>query len=254
MPSDSHEFIGRIYDLSIIGLHFETYDELAHHPDCKYAYDTNGWVSSLAQRVESLNLVGDMLWPKPMPKSFKEFPISRYEWLTVAKDVFLMRYVSVIDCALLLVNQVYRFGLKPKECTLARLRKCGLPKDVDDHLVQMLGEQEDLRQERNQRIHHGSERSFTDDATTFKMASLFNDKLHGMKGKDQFGRKINVQRSFKEGLVGLQREFNKSTRLLTTRLDGLYDLLGRELENHFGPLIANATHGLNANSKTKSST
>jgi hypothetical protein len=43
-------------------------------------------------------MVGAMLWTTKVPKNFKEFPISRYEWLTVSADVFLARYISVVDC------------------------------------------------------------------------------------------------------------------------------------------------------------
>jgi hypothetical protein len=110
----------------------------------------------------------------------------------------------------------------------------------------MLDEQEVLRNERNSRIHHGEEREFTDDDQTFKTASLFNDRYQGMKGTDRYGRRINVDRSFKEGLVSIQRDFNRSTRLLKKQLDSLYDQLWEEFEAHFGPLIAAATHGLNA--------
>ncbi len=240
MRSDHHGFIGRIYDLSIVGLHFESYEDVVRYPDCKYALDTNYWVSSLAARVESLNLVGDMLWLDPYP-DFVKFPIGRYDWLTVTTDVFLMRFVSVIDCALLLVNEVFRLGLDAKQCTLGKLRKQGIPASVNDHLQMMLDEQETLRVERNARIHHGTERPFTEGDQTFRMASRF-----GVVGKNIHGRPINAERSFKEGLVVLQRDFNRSTRLLQKQLDPLYDLLWEEFEDHFGPLIAAARHGFNA--------
>lgn len=249
MSSDMHGFIGRVYGLSIVGMNFDNYDELAQYPDCKYAIDTNYWLTGLARRVESLNMVGNMLWHNPVPKSFGDLALTRYQWLTVTTDVFLMRYISVIDCALLLVNEVYRFGLEPKKCTLQNLKKRGLPGAVADHLELMLDEQEVLRNERNSRVHHGEEREFTDDDETFKTASLFNDKFHGMKGTDRYGRRINVDRSFKEGLVSIQRDFNRSTRLLKKQLDNLYDLLREEFEDHFGPLIAAATHGLNAGAR-----
>jgi len=132
---------------------------------------------------------------------------------------------------------------------LQNLKKRGLPRAVADHLQLMLDQQEALRSERNSRIHHGEERYFTDDDETFKTASLFNDKFHGMKGTDRNGRRINVDRSFKEGLVGIQRDFNGSTRLLKNQLDNLYDLLREEFEDNFGPLIAAATHGLNAKAR-----
>jgi hypothetical protein len=112
MSSDMHSFIGRVYDLGIVSMNFDSYDELAQYPDCKYAIDTGYWLTGLARRVESLNMVGDMLWLDPVPKSFRDLALTRYQWLTVTTDVFLTRYISVIDCALLLVNEVYRFGLE----------------------------------------------------------------------------------------------------------------------------------------------
>jgi hypothetical protein len=66
-----------------------------------------------------------------------------------------------------------------------------------------------------------------------------------MTGTDRYGRRINVDRSFREGLVGLQRDFNKSTRVLLRQLDCLYDELWQEFEARFKPRFAAATHGLN---------
>ena len=123
LPSDSHEFVGRIYDLSIVGLHFESYDDLSKYSDCRYAYDVNYVLSMLTRRIESLNMVGGMLWPTNMPSDFKEFPVSRYEWLVVSADVFLARYISVIDCVIILVNEVFEFGLSPEACTMRNLKK-----------------------------------------------------------------------------------------------------------------------------------
>ena len=134
-----------MYDLSIVSLNFDGYDELAQYLDCKYAIDTNYWLTGLAWRVESLNMVGDMLWLDPVPRNFRDLALTRYQWLTVTTDVFLTRYISVIDCALLLVNEVYRLGLPPKKCTLQNLKKKALPDAVADHLALMLDEQEVLR-------------------------------------------------------------------------------------------------------------
>lgn len=244
VPSDNHGFIGRVYNLSIVAYHFDSYEDLEKHADCKYAFEINYYVSSLARRVESLNLAGGMLWPDPMPK-VKDFPISRYEWLTVSVDVFLMRYISVVDCALLLANAIYEVGLEPKNCSLKNLKKKGVSTEVVGLLKKMLDDQGHLRPERNARMHHGEEREFTDDDQTFKIGAIF-ERMHGIQGKDRFGRRINVDRSFKEGLVGLQREFNKSTRVLVRQLDRLYNLLWDEFEDRFGPRIRASTHGLRA--------
>jgi hypothetical protein len=247
LPSDTHGFVGRIYDLSIVALHFDGYEELAIYPDCKYTVDVNEALTSLVTRVESLNLAGNMLWPAPLPLDFRAFPVSRHEWLTVTADVFLMRYISVVACSLLLVSEVFEFGLDRHACTLGNLRKKGLSSKIDQLLTDMVRDQGSLRAERNARVHHGQERALTQDDTTFKMAAIFEHRLNGMTGKDRFGRKINLERMLKEGLVALQREFNRSTRVLVRQLDRLYDELWREFEARFGPKIRAATHGLNAN-------
>jgi hypothetical protein len=244
LPSDTHSFIGRIFDLSIVELHFETYEELAQFADCRYAYEVNIEVSSLARRVESLNLAGGLLWPEPLPHDFKQFPISRYEWLTVAADVFLMRYVSVVDCAMLLVNSVFELGLKPKHCSISNLRKKAVPESVVEILEQVLDDQADLRKERNARFHHGVERGFSDDDQVFRTTALMEHRMGGVGGEDRYGRKLNMERMFKEGLVELQREFNRVTRRLVRQLDRLYDYLWPAFEERFGPRVQNSTHGL----------
>jgi hypothetical protein len=106
LSSDNHDFVTRVYKLRLVAFHFDSYEDLAKHADCKYAYDVNDVLSSLTRRVESLNMVGDMFWPSAMPKDIKEFPVSRYEWLTISADVFLARYISVVDCAIILVNEI----------------------------------------------------------------------------------------------------------------------------------------------------
>ena len=196
------------------------------------------------RRIESLNLVGDLLWPDSLPVNFSDFPVSRYEWLTVAADVFLMRYISVIDCALLLVNEVYEAGIDPKKCSIEMLEKRGVSAKVIALLKEMRLDQGHLREERNARFHHGIERSFSHDDRTFRTASLIENHSGGVAGADQFGRKINLERSFKEGLVELQREFNRATRRLVRLLDQLYDELWREFEDRFDPQIRNSAHGL----------
>lgn len=233
LPSDNHHFVGRIYDLSIIEMHFESYEELSKHPDCKYAFDVNCVLSMLTRRVESLNLVGSMLWPKKMPSNFANFPVSRYEWLTVSADVFLVRYVSVVDCAIALINEVLEFGLSAQACTIANLKKKGAQEPVVDLIGEMMNDQGSLRQERNGRIHHGAERCFSSEDQMFRIAALFEHRSTGMVGQN--GRGIPLDRYFREGLIELQREFNAVMKKLVKRLDCLYDVLSPEFESRFSP-------------------
>lgn len=244
LKSDHHQFIGRVFDLSIVGMHFDYYEDLAKHADCKYVIDVNEVLTTHTQRIESLNLVGDMLWPEHLPKNFREFPISRYQWLTIAADAFLMRYISVVDCAMLLTNEVFETGLDARKCSLENLKKSLPSSDIKATLAELSASQGALRVERNRRFHHGKEREFTDDDQTFRSASLMERWPHGVRGTDRYGRQIDLERSMKEGLVELQRDFNRSTRKLIIQLDKLYSILGDEFERRFVPRIRAATHGL----------
>lgn len=241
LRSDDHAFVGRIYDLSIISMSFDTYEDLAKHADCKYAFDTNEVLKALTSRVESLNLVGDLLWPEPMPSN-SEMPVSRYDWLQIAVDVFLMRYISVVDCAILLSNQIYEAGLPARKCTMDTLKKSAVAPKIISLLEKMITDQGLIRAERNQRMHHGIERRLTVDDMSFRFAATYNKNGRGVKGKGSDGRPINLERSFKEGLVELQREFNMLTRKLVVSLDEFYDRLYEEFHGRFTPRFRARTH------------
>jgi hypothetical protein len=250
LPSDGHSFIGRIYDLSIVSLHFDSYEAMAIHADCKYALEVNYDLSNLTRRVESLNLAGEMLWPKSLPTDFKQFPVSRYEWLTISADVFLMRYVSAFDCLLLVIGAVYETGLHARQCTYVNLSRKLKATKIIAVLEGILETERELRSERNSRFHHGEERGFTTDDQTFRTLALWEHRFNGMIGTDRFGRKANLDRSFKEGLVELQRDFNRATRELIRGLDKAYSLLSPEFETRFVPKFRAATHGLNDSRRT----
>ena len=233
LQSDQHEFVGRIYDLSMIALHFDSYEKLAEHADCKYAYDVNEALTALTRRVESLNMVGDMMWPTNMPRNFRTFPLSRYEWLTVSADVFLARYVSVVDCAMILVSEVFECGLSFEACSLRDLKKASVVHNVLSHLEEMISDQGLLRKERNRRFHHGLERQFSSDDQTLRIGSLFEHNFNGATGENR--RSLPVARLFREGLVELQKEFNIVMRKIIKRLDCLYSMLESEFESRFSP-------------------
>lgn len=235
LAPDAHPFVGRIYDLSIVAYHFDSYEELSSHADCKYAIDVNLELTTLMQRVASLNMAGSLFWPEPIPNDFSEFPISRYEWLTIAADVFLMRYISVFDCLLLVTNEIFEAGLDDRKCTIENLKKRKVSEKVISLLTEILADQGRLRDERNMRFHHGIERWFTADDSTFRTAALYEHRGRGLRGTDRHGRRINVERSFKEGLVSLQREFNQVTRRLLKQSNRLFDELSPEFESRFVP-------------------
>jgi hypothetical protein len=235
LAPDAHPFVGRIYDLSIVAYHFDSYEELSRYADCKYAIDVNQELTTLMERIESLNMAGRLFWPAPIPDDFSNFPVSRYEWLTIAADVFLMRYISVFDCLLLVTNEVFEVGLDRRKCSIENLKKRKVSEKIISILKEILADQGGLRDERNMRFHHGIERWFTADDSTFRTAALYEHRGRELRGTDRHGRRINVERSFKEGLVALQREFNQVTRRLLKQLNRLFDELSSEFESKFSP-------------------
>lgn len=57
---DNHEFVGRVYDLEIVVYHFNSYEDLAKHDDCKYAYPNQTIVQI---RAHSMCYLSVRFWP-----------------------------------------------------------------------------------------------------------------------------------------------------------------------------------------------
>lgn len=139
----------------------------------------------------------------------------------------------MVDCAIILVNEVLEWGLSIEACTLTNLKKKPVPRAILDHLGAMIDDQGLLRKERNSRFHHGSERGFSSDDQAFRLGSIFEHRAIGMRGPN--GRPLPIGRLFREGLVELQREFNAVMRKVVKQLDRLYDMLEPEFESRFSP-------------------
>lgn len=251
LSSDCHSFIGRIYDLSIVSYHFETYEEMARHPDCVYALNVNRVLSSLTRRVESLNHVANMLWLDNKFVQQPSLPVTRYEWLNVCADTFLMRYVSLFDCALLLTNEVLEIKLRPQVCTIRNMKKEGAPPKLIAVLQDLDVAVTELRNERNERFHRGWEREHTTDDVSFKASTMHETRGMRITGFDQFGRALDQEKFFREGLVNLQRDFKKHTGHYVKKLDRLYNQLEPEFECRFSPKYRDKQTGFGHKLKTQ---
>ncbi len=234
VSSDNHGFVGRIFDLSVVGMSFDNYEEAAKFPDAKYALDVNERTSFLTQRVESLNHIGDLLWPKA-PVRIKALPISAYEFCNFILDAFLMRTVSILDCCCLLAVEVLELDLKPQQSDIERIRKASGNHLCCEKLQAISDLQLELRTERNVRFHRGEEEPFTDDDLTFKMVALFSYRGRGMTGTDRHGRKINLKKSYDLAIDHLRRKFEATVKSLRSALDDFYDVLSDEVEKRFEP-------------------
>lgn len=234
LPSDDHEFVGRIYELSIVAYNFDSYDEMAKYSDCKYALGVNELLSLMTRRVETLNIVSDMMWLDEKFLSTSKLPISRFQWLNVTADAFLMRFVSVYDCALLLTNEVLELGLPAQKTNLKNIKRKALKvANIIGALEKIELAVQELRQERNTRFHRGWERQHTSDDRTFYSTTAHETRGREWTGSDIFGRKIDNEKFFREGLVNLQRDYNRHCPRLIKQVDLLYDQFSIEFDARF---------------------
>jgi hypothetical protein len=232
VSSDNHPFVGRVFDLSIVGLNFDDYDEVDQYPDAKYALHVNERTRLLMRRVDSLNHVGHLLWPKP-PARIEALPMSAYDFCNFIQDAFLMRLISILDCCYLLAIEVLELNIPARQANIERIRKASGNHPCCQKLRKISDVQLDLRTERNFRFHQGEEEPLTDDDTTFKVAALFAFRGQDITGSDRFGKKIYLKRSYNEAIDHLRNKFRRSVKSLRTVLDDFYDSLSDEFEDRF---------------------
>lgn len=232
VSSDQHKFIGRIFDLSIVGMHFQSYAEAMAFDDVKYVLDVNRRVSLLAERVESLNGVGDFLWPKTRG-SIGSLPASAYDYCSVVQDAFLMRMISILDCCCLLTCSVLELPLDPRDASVSKIRKLSFDHESCDKLESLWHSQSELRLERNVRFHRGEESQLTQDDLIFKVAARFASLRMPLVGKDASGQVIDVDRSYSSAIGGLRQKFRRNVKALSASLDDIYSSLHHEFEERF---------------------
>jgi hypothetical protein len=232
IPSDTHDFVGRVFDLSIVGMHFESYEQAFQHPDAKYALEVNDRTSLLVRRVESLNHIGELLWPEEPPR-IDDLPMSAYEFCNFIQDVFLMRIISILDCCCLLAVEVVELGISPRHANIDRIRKEAGDHPCCETLQKISNVQADLRTERNVRFHRAEEEPLTDDDMTFKTAALYAHRGPGITGKDLLGREIDLKRFYSDAIIGLQKKFDTNVKDLLVVLDDFYDALLVEFNKRF---------------------
>lgn len=231
--SDTHPFIGRIFDLSIASLWFEKAEEVKRFPDILFALMVNERLSLLVDRVESLNHAGDLLWPRRHKEVTTALPLSRYQWLQFIVDVFLMRIVSVTDCCLVLANEALELGKKPQECRLAQLESAGAARDVVDPLRRLVDAQADLRAERNLRVHEGVGMSLGRDDVMLRHLSMFEHLTGTSVATDVDGSQVHVAELYSEARDEIRGRFRRECIELSRRLNAFYSALHPHFEARF---------------------
>ena len=126
------------------------------------------------------------------------------------------------------------WGWKPIAATWREMKRMDVPSVLLDLLAAQRNDHQDLREERNSRVHRAYERAHSSCDRTFKIASIFERNGRPLKGADSNGKRINLDRYMKEALVELQRDHNNSVRLLSRRLVEVYDCLHAEFNLRFG--------------------
>jgi|WetSurMetagenome_2_1015567.scaffolds.fasta_scaffold97838_2 hypothetical protein len=232
VPSDTSWFVGRVFDLSILGMWFDSYEELEPFPDIRYAFQVNQRTTLMVDRVESLNRVGNLLWPSKADLKSK-FPMSRYDWLSLITDLFLVRLISVFDCCLLLTNEILELGLDARNCKIHTLTKNGAPPSITIALQRLLDDQEKVRIERNYRVHEAWGQDLTEDDIIFRSLAQMEYLCGTKECQNPDGSKTHIRVFYNAARDGLRKEFNKNCRTLVEHLDPIYSLLSSEFEVRF---------------------
>jgi hypothetical protein len=233
ISSDGHELVGRIFDQSIVGLHFDSYEAASSYPDVKYVLDVNDRMTLLFDRVESLNHVGDLLWPKSRT-SIKSLPVSAYNYCNLIQDVFLMRLISVLDCCCLLAVEVLELNVDPRRANPGTIRKLSKGHPCCDELERLSDLLMDLRTERNFRFHRGEQEPFTDDDVTFRTVAVIAQWGRGVGGgMDIHGRKVNLRKSYNHAINHLRIKFSVNVEKLSGSLDDFYTSLLNEFKRRW---------------------
>jgi hypothetical protein len=213
-------------------MYFDDDEAVAKFPDAKYALDVNQRTTHLACRVESLNHIGDLLWPKVSVR-IASLPMSAPEFCNLIQDGFLMRTISILDCCCLLAVEVLELDIPPRQANIERIHKMSENHPCCQKLQAISDLQFDLRAERNIRFHRGEEEPLTDDDTTFKTVALSMYQGRRMTGIDRFGRRISLKRFYNEAIDGLREKFITNVKGLHVVLDDFYDTLSDEFEQRF---------------------
>lgn len=174
--------------------------------------------------------------PNPGPTSqgsekvptFHGFPISRYDWLNIATDIFLMRIISVLDCCLLVTNEVFECGLKVRQCKLESLQRAGVSAPAIQVMREMNDSMYKLREERNSRIHSGFLRAMTKDDRVFQALSVLERLGKPAIVQENNNNWSDVKDWFRAALKELKRETRAGTRDVVTHYNRLLDCLFEE--------------------------
>jgi Cthe_2314-like HEPN len=222
---ESSEFIGHIFDLSIIKYSEHDYETLIKiAPDRAYVIDLEYRTQNLFHRFQSLNVVYKMLGINEFPVESSFCHIYREEWIRATLDLLLSRFTSVRDCIYLLVAEVFELGLEPRKISLQNLLKnqsIGQHTDIYNLLDEISKIGKNLREERNENFHEGVQRSLGDDDITYKLSSLL--EFYGQRKIYINNVDINLDGLHNKVVEEIRCEFDLEVKRLETKLLEILD-------------------------------
>ncbi len=126
-------------------------------PEMVYHFNVNQYFIGLISTVERIEYVPIFLRRFPHSKFFNENNISLHKWVTYHYINFLIMSVSLYDISLLLTNEIFRLGFKPKSCNEDNIAKNKYVEKTSvkislDKLDEAIDEYRDLR---NLFVHRG---------------------------------------------------------------------------------------------------
>jgi hypothetical protein len=121
----------------------------------------------IVDRFKSLNVLDRMFAYDGFPIATTDGSIFRDDWIRIILDVLLSRLTSIRDCCFLFIAEIYELGLDPRKVNLETLKKRIGDTRVLALLTDIAATARGIRDERDQHLHRGEERTLAGELDQF---------------------------------------------------------------------------------------
>lgn len=229
-----HPFICRLSDLCVVQLSFETWSDVEKYEDVLYTLLVGGWTDKLSTRVRSFERIEEFL-DHNLSEIGKTNPATILE---MARDALHLRLVSVLDILNLVVNVVFELNIENKSATFGNISR----KVADKRVLRPLGVANSklttVKDDRDARVHHGTERTHDENDDGFRVAALWETWGRRIVMHDQKGNVIPLTQMYDSRRHELTELLRNQFLSFSNEIHEVLDICSNEFEARFSKKIA----------------
>jgi hypothetical protein len=219
-----------------------TYEDLLRdNPHRAYVIAIEYRALIIVDRFKSLNILDRMLAYEGFPIKTAEGAIFRDQWIRIIRDVLLSRLTLIRDCCFLLVAEIYELGLAPRNVSLSILKKLITDGAVVDLLNTIAQSARNIRDERDQYLHRGEQRTLSGEMDQFFQIMAMTEGSHISTPKlgffdDEKGNQpieINLREIHETIVRETLTEYHRDGDQLLTLTRELFDLIEPEFNRRW---------------------